>query len=72
MAFIRVVMPGGHATILYKYWKTRVSMSSKPRVFKSYELWLYATVPGIEVSRHLQQVGMLLAAGGSISLRPGS
>ena len=34
---------GGHATILYKYWKTRVSMSSKPRVFKSYELWLYAT-----------------------------
>ena len=47
-------------------------MSSKPRVFKSYELWLYATVPGIEVSRHLQRVGMLLAAGGSISLRPGS
>lgn len=29
------------------------------------------TLPGIEVSRHLQQVGMLLAAGGSISLQPG-
>ena len=34
---------GGHATILYKYWKTKVSPSSKPRVLKSYELWLYAT-----------------------------
>lgn len=66
MAFIKVVMSPFYINTGKLRLTRLVSLGSLNHMNYGF------TLPGIEVSRHLQRVGMLLAAGGSISLRPAS